>query len=129
MKMPNLRLYETQATASLLAALVGLVCVAALVLFVFHNFNAELMVVSYNPEGGLGAFRRPLVMATTPLTFLFGLAAGLFGFNSLGQKRNSKQGRSWLGLSLGTLVMAAAPVLFYAWTRFSEPLIRAAPAV
>ncbi len=127
--MPNLRLYETQATASLFTALAGLVCVAALTVMVFHNFNAELMVASYNPAGGLGAFRRPLVMATTPLTFLLGLVAGLLGFNSLGQKRNSKQGRSWLGLSLGTLVMAAAPVLFYAWTRFSEPLIREMPTV
>jgi hypothetical protein len=80
-------------------------------------------VIHYDPESGLGAYRRPLVFGATAIAVVIGGTAGLLGFNSLGQKRNDKQGRSWLGMTLGALVVALAPVLFYAWQKLSEPVI------
>jgi hypothetical protein len=124
MKLPNFRLYDVQATASTLLGILGLCCVLALVCFVFKGFNWQEKVVRYNPDAGMGAYRKPLVIGTTALAALIGISAGALGFNSLGQKRNSRQGRSWLGMSVGALVLAGAPVLFYAWERFSEPIIR-----
>ncbi|MFH1419763.1 MAG: hypothetical protein ABII12_15935 [Planctomycetota bacterium] len=125
MKMPNFRLYDTQATTSLCVAILGLVCIAMLAVFVFRGFNAENMVVPYNPKGGLGVYRKPLVYGTTAVSALLGMTAGFLGYNSLGQKRNSKQGRSWLGMTAGALVVAAAPILFFAWQQFSDPIITA----
>jgi len=123
MKLPNFRLYPVQATASLFIAALGLLCVVALTYFVFHGFDNQDKVVRYDPEGSLGAYRRPLVYGATAIALAIGGAAGLLGFNSLGQKRNDRQGRSWLGMSLGALVVAIAPVLFYAWQKLSEPII------
>jgi hypothetical protein len=124
MKLPNFRLFDVQATASMVIGILGLLCIVVLTWFVFHNFDMQEKVVRYNPEGGFGAYRRPLVMLTTAMALLIGATAGVLGFNSLGQKRNNLQGRSWLGMTVGALVVAGAPVLLYAWFRFSEPLIR-----
>ncbi len=125
MKMPNFRLYETQATASLFVAILGLFCIAILTVFVFKGFSAEFMVVRYNPKGDIGAYRRPLVLGLTAVSAGLGAVAGLLGYNSLGQKRNNKQGRSWLGMTIGAFVLAAAPVLLFAWMQFSDPIITA----
>jgi len=124
MKLPNLRLYDTQATFSLGVALCGILGVLALAVVVFKGFNAENMSVLYNPEQGLGAYRGPLVYLFTTGTFLLGALSGLLGFNSLGQRRNTRQSFSWVGMTLGALAMAGAPILFYSWRQFSEPLIQ-----
>ncbi len=123
MKLPNFRLYGVQATASLLIAVLGLLCLAALTYFVFHGFNNQETVIRYDPQGRFGAYRPSLVYGTTAIAFVVGGVAGLLGFNSLGQKRNEKQGHSWLGMTLGALVVAVAPVLFFAWQKLSEPII------
>jgi hypothetical protein len=124
MKLPNLRLYETQAQASLVLSVLALVGTLLLALFVFKGFDAEQKIVVYNPEGGFGVLRRPLVFGGSAMVILVGGTAGILGFNSLGQKRNKKQGLSWLGMCLGALAVAIAPILFYAWRVFSEPIIQ-----
>jgi len=124
MKLPNFRLYDTQATASMILGLFGLLCAAVLVFVVFRGFDTEHMAVVYDPQGTMGQFRRPLVFITTAISMVAGGVAGIVGFSSLGQKRNTKQGRSWLGMALGAVTIAMAPVLFLAWFTFSEPLIR-----
>lgn len=124
MKLPNFRLYETQARASLVAGLLGLFCLAALAVFVFWNFNPQEMVIPYNAEEGRGRFRPYLVMAATAACLLIGLIAAVLGFRSLGQKRNNKQGHSWLGLITGALVMSLAPVLFLTWRTLKEQVIQ-----
>lgn len=124
MKLPNFRLYETQATASVILGVFCILCVLLLVGFVFRGFDTELKTISYDPRGGLGQFRKPLVYVTTVAVVGSGAVAGLLGFSSLGQRRNLKQGRSWLGMTLGALAVAVAPVLFFAWRLFSEPIIR-----
>ncbi len=123
MKLPNFRLYDTQATASLVLGLLGVVWALMLAFFVFKGFESENMAVTYDPRAGLGQFRRPIVFVTTAMVVMSGGVAGILGFRSLGQRRNTKQGRSWLGMTLGALAVAVAPVLFVAWRLFSQPII------
>lgn len=123
MKLPNLRAYTTQANLGAISGLVGCVLLLMLTYGVFRGFKREHMTVLYNPEGTLGQFRPFLVFGLTAACLVIGGIAALLGFNSLGQKRNSAKGRSWLGLALGVLVFALAPVLLYAWKTLSDRLI------
>ena len=125
MKIPNLRLYETQATASLWFSVLSLVCIAGLAFCVFKGFNATYQSIPYNAKEGLGRFRQFLVYGGVAATLLTGFLAGILGFNSLGQKRNSKQGLSWTGMLIGALAMSIAPILFFVWQEFSEKAILA----
>ncbi len=123
MKLPNLRAYTTQANLGAVSGLVGCVLLLMLTYGVFRGFRREHMTVLYNPEGVLGQFRQGFVFGLTAGCLVIGGTAALLGFNSLGQKRNSAQGRSWLGLALGALVVALAPILLFAWRTLSDPLI------
>ncbi len=124
MKLPNFRLPETQAKASMFFAVLALLALAALVFFVFKGFQFEDRVIPYNADAGMGRFRRYLVFGGTAATLLVGATAGLLGFNSLGQKRNNRQGYSWLGLLIGAMAVSLAPVLFFAWQELSEAVIQ-----
>ncbi len=123
MKLPNFRLDETKATASLVIGLVALLGIAALVVLVFRGFVSGENVIYYNQESGLGRFRPYLVYGATAATCLLGFVAGLLGFVSLGQKRNNKQGHSWAGLATGAVGISFAIVLFFAWRFMSEAAI------
>jgi hypothetical protein len=124
MKLPNFRLYDTQATTSMFTSLLGVVLLLGLSFLVFHGLNTDQQwVVPYNPEGRMGRYRPTLIMLFTAVAVLTGITAGLLGFRSLGQSRNTKQGFSWMGMLIGALVLSMAPVLFYAWRTLSEPMI------
>jgi hypothetical protein len=123
MKLPNFRLPETQATASLVLGIVGLLCLLPLAVFVFHGISFRDMVIPYNPESRMGHFRVPLVYVTTAGSSLACVAAGVLGFGSLGEKRNTKQTRSWLGMTIGALCLAMVLVIFFAWLKLSEPIV------
>jgi hypothetical protein len=124
MKLPNFRLYETQATFSMLLGLAGGICAAMLAVCVFRGFDTAEFAVTYDPDGRFGRFRRPLVYGLTVITVLAGVVAVWVGFRSLGERRNTRQSHSWLGMMLGALVVAAAPVLCFAWRQFGQPLIK-----
>lgn len=123
MKLPNLRLHETRATASVWLGGLGLLCVLALAYCVFRGFNLEHKTIPYNARVGIGRFRPYLVYGWTASSLLIGAISAFLGFGSLGQKRNKKQGRSWMGLFIGAIAVSTAPVLLYAWMRFSERAI------
>ena len=127
MKIPNLRLYETQATASLWISFLSIACIAGLTFCVFKGLNTDYGAFSipYNAMEGYGRFRQYLVFAGAGATLLTGFLAGILGFSSLGQKRNSKQSRSWTGMLIGALARAIAPILFFVWQEFSEKAILA----
>ena len=125
MKLPNLRLYETQATASMVLGILGVLCVIMLSYFVLKGFNSEQMSITYDPQGARGQLRRPLVFGAGGAAGLVGMGAGVLGFNSLGQRRNTKQLRSWSGMSCGALSVALALVLMFAWIQLSQPMIKA----
>lgn len=123
MKLPNFRLYDTQAKAGVVFGVAALLCSIVLVFVVFKGFKAEDSRIYYNAAEGLGKWRRPIIMIGTVIGCLVGGAAGVLGFNSLGQKRNNKQGLSWMGVVTGAITVVASIVLFFAWSTLSEPII------
>ncbi len=127
MKMPNFRLYDTQATFGATLGVLGLLAIFALGVLVFKNFDTQQKVIWYNPASkGLTRFREPAVLAVAAATVLIGGVAGVLGFNSLGQKRNNRQGMSWLGLALGALSIVLAALALVAWMRMRIPIIPSA---
>jgi hypothetical protein len=126
MKMPNFRLYDTQATTALLAgalAFVGLLC---LTVVVFKGLDTQQWVIPFSDRLGWSQYRQPIIYAATPIILLLGITAGILGFRSLGQSRNTRQGRSWMGMTLGAVCVALAPVMIWAWMQLSEPIIEGA---
>ena len=124
MKLPNFRLYDTQATTSLVTGVAGVIFCVMMALVVFHNLDKKAMVVVYNDRAGIGQYRQALVYLFGAVCMLIGVLSGVMGFNSMGQKRNNRQSHSWLGMTLGAICLAAAPVLIFAWKTMSEPLIQ-----
>lgn len=124
MKFPNFRLHETQAWVSAFFGVAAIICLLGLTYGVFRGFDKDMMAINFNPNSGLGKFRKVIVFGGAALTIGLGLTAGLMGFNSLGQKRNNKQGMSWIGLGLGALSVASAPILLFAWMELSQAIIR-----
>ena len=124
MKMPNFRLPETRATAAMLLGVVGLVSLAGLSFLVFYHFSFVTYTIGYNEMSTFGRFRKILVMLGAAITVILGATALAIGFQSLGQKRNSRQGRSFLGMATGGLAIALAPVLLFLWINRSEAIIQ-----
>lgn len=125
MKLPNFRLYQTQAVAGLLLGIVGIGFVVAMSFVTFRTFDSQQKVIWYNPNAsGLAGAREELVLLCGGLAALVGVIGGVMGFNSLGQKRNERQGFSWLGLALGAFSFTAALVVLFAWQRLKEEIIK-----
>ncbi len=112
MKLPNFRLYDTQALFSAILGVIALLFVIALAIVVTRNFDAHQKVIWFNPKS---RFREPIIFAATAGAILSGIIGGSMGFNSLGQKRNNRQGMSWLGMALGALSMVLAFIGLVAW--------------
>ncbi len=127
MKLPNFRLHETQATMALLTAVVGAICLIGLCVIALKGIDLKNSIIPYNEKAGLSQYRKPLVFAVGPVCIILGVTAGILGFRSLGQPKNHKQGRSWLGMTLGAVIVAVAPVIIAAWVQLSEPMIVAQP--
>jgi len=128
MKLPNFRLYDTQATTSMLVAIFCSLCLVMMTVVIFKGINTENWVIPYNPEAGMGQYRPSLVLLFTAVSILGGGVAAFMGFRSLGQQRNSKQGRSMVGLLLGVVVIPLSIVLYATWKELSEPIIRSTGA-
>ena len=125
MKLPNFRLYDTQATFGATLGVLSFLVIFALAVLVFKNFDRQQKVIWYNPSaaGGLGKYREPLILTCAAAAVLVGAVAGALGFNSLGQKRNNRQGLSWLGLTLGALSIVLAALVLVAWTKLRLAII------
>ncbi|MCK6456666.1 MAG: hypothetical protein L6Q92_09085 [Phycisphaerae bacterium] len=74
MKLPNFRLYQTQAVAGLLLGIVGIGFVVAMSFVTFRTFDSQQKVIWYNPNasGLAGAREEPWL----------GLALGAFSFTA-----------------------------------------------
>ncbi|MFQ5422378.1 MAG: hypothetical protein ACE5F9_00190 [Phycisphaerae bacterium] len=124
MKLPNLRLYNTQASLGAIAGVAGVCFLALLAFCVLHGIDLEQMAIPYNPqEGTRGQYRPYIVNALTAFCVVVGCIAAILGFTSLGQKRNTNQRSSWLGLMLGAAVVAVSPLLWLLWRVLKESLI------
>ena len=113
----SLRRYEDQATASIVLAIAALVLAIPLTYLVFRNLNAEFGWIWYNPKTP----RRLLVLAFAAMTGGTALLGFGFGLNSLGQRRNTNQSRSWLGFILGGVGMLVAFLLLVSFWLMAKP--------
>ncbi len=127
MKMPNFRLYETQATSAMLAGVLGFIFLMGLAVVVFKGLDTQQWIIPYSDRLGWSQYRQSVIYASTPVVLLLGALAGILGFRSLGQARNTKQGRSWMGMTLGAICLALAPVMISAWIQLSEAVITGDP--
>lgn len=126
MKMPNFRLHDTQAAAGAVLGMLSLLMVGALAVTVLRNFDPEQKVIWFNEKSkGLSRFREPLIFGLAGLATVVGCFSGSLGFSSLGQKRNERQGLSWLGLALGAFCVVVAVLFLITWMRLKEPIITA----
>src|SRR5437870_3265435 len=106
--MPNFRLFDTQARWSVyLSGIAALLCVG-LTYAVFKGMDWEYRLIPYRPDSPMGRYRQPVILIATALVVLLGSFAAGFGYSSLGEKRNSRPGWSWLGMLSGSLLMTAA---------------------
>jgi hypothetical protein len=124
MKLPNFRLYDTQATTSLLVGFCAVLCIGGLAVVALKGLNLEQGIIPYNNKGGMSMYRPYAVMGAAVAAVLLGATACILGFRSLGEKRNNNQGRSVGGMLLGALAIPLAIVLFATWRQLAEPLIQ-----
>lgn len=122
-KLPNLKLHETQASFSVLLSVVGLGLLGLLGVFVFKNFNFDNNVILVGSKGTFSKIRQPGVLGLTALTVLLTGIGAIMGFNSLGQKRNKKQTLSWIGMFAGTIIASLAVVFLVAWLNLKETVL------
>lgn len=125
MAKPNFRLPETQARWGLLTAVLAGLAVVALTYFVFKGFNVQTKHIPFDATSkGLGRFRPAMVNLTAAAAVLLSLLAGGFGYNSLGEKRNSKQAWSWISMLAGAFFTAAAVINLVAWSSLKLQVIK-----
>jgi len=124
MKKLNFRSFTTQARTSVLLAMLAVLTVGALAVCAVRGYDSKNNVINYNASEGYGQYRPNLVLGLTALTLVISLGAGAIGFNSLGQKRNEKQGLSWLGLAVSALCIPTALTLYTFWKTFSESILQ-----
>ncbi|MCK6483113.1 MAG: hypothetical protein HUU22_01890 [Phycisphaerae bacterium] len=121
----NFRLPETQARWGLWTSVLAGLTVVALTYFVFKGFNVQTMHIPFDSTSkGLGRFRPALVNVTAAVAVLLSLVAGGLGYNSLGEKRNSKQSWSWISMLAGALFAAAAVINLVAWSQLKLQVIK-----
>ena len=102
----SLRRYDTQAQVSVLVSLASVVSLAGVAFVIFQQFRWDELVIYYGPN------RKLAVMLGTAITLLLSAIGLAMGFNSVGQRRNEKQGWSWIGFFIGAGVFCAAIVIF-----------------
>lgn len=119
--MPNFRLFETQARWSVYLSLLAAVGLAGLTFFVFKGLDWDYRLIPFKPDSpGLGRFRQPAIFATAAVVVLIAVFAAGFGYNSLGEKRNTRQGWSWFGLVTGSVLTTIAVLNLITWQTFKS---------
>ena len=111
----SLRRFEDQAKASVVLGIVACVGLVVQAIMVFRHIDTNEWAIMYgNPT------RKYLVMITTAISLLVGVAALGLGYNSAGQRRNEKPQLSWTGFFLGAGVICFAVIFFVVFRTRSE---------
>ncbi len=111
--------HEKQAMLSVAAGAVGMVATLAAIAIIFRNFKwAEFSVVMAQQGKAY-----PLAMAAILVACLAGAVGFLTGFNSAGQRRNSKSNLSWAGFFLSAAVLTLAMSTFLIFW-FSKEIVK-----
>lgn len=120
MKLPNFRLFDTQALFAALLGVSAMMMIAAEAVLVFRQYDSKSAVIWYPAKPkGIQKYRLPLIYATGAAAVVLGGIGLALGFNSLGEKRNTRQRLSWLGLATGGFGVVGACILLFAWWNLS----------
>ncbi len=112
----KLKTYEGQATLSvILAAVGGVFCLAAAGAILQH-FDWKTFLMPYRG----GTLRGPVIGILLLLALASATVGFFVGFNSAGQRRNTKSRVSWTGFFINAAVVALtlSLILFFWFTRY-----------
>lgn len=114
----NLKKLENQAVLSVILAIVGGVCAVGGIGIILWKFKWQQFMLPFRASGML----QPAVLGSLALSIGIGIAGFGVGFNSAGEKRNSKSRLSWIGffLNAGVLALALIAAVFFMIVR--EPI-------
>lgn len=103
--------FEKQALLSVAAGAVGLFAVLGALAIILPRFEMADFSVVMSREGKA----YPLTLAAVAVACLAGAVGFFSGFNSAGNRRNSKSNLSWAGffLSSGVLILALSTFLVF----------------
>ena len=120
MDRSSLRRYDVQARYACALSLVSILPFAAAAIATWQRYDGGLGQIVYGSVG----YYIPAVLACILLSLVSGTIGCLLGFNSAGQRRNDKQGRSWTGFFLGGSVLTLDLILLCAFyfLRLPQPV-------
>jgi phosphoglycerol transferase MdoB-like AlkP superfamily enzyme len=115
----RLRRYDVQASYALTLAILSIFPFLLAAYLALSRYDSVLSRIIY---GSRGKFV-PVFAACVLLSLAAAGLAFLLGWNSAGQRRNDKSGRSWMGFFLGGLVATLDVVLLAAFVmlRLEKP--------
>ena len=106
----SLRRYDVQATCAYVLSIFSVLPLIG---------GAYLAWRNYHPDVGQIIYQSKAYVLALVVCILVSMAAGglgcLFGFNSAGQRRNEKPGRSWVGFFVGGGVLTFDIILLIAF--------------
>ena len=120
MALSNLRRFDVQATYAVVLGCVAVLPFLAAGMLAFTRYNRELGQIVYGSRGMfVPAFLGAVLSSMLPAALAFFL-----GWNSAGERRNERQGRSWLGFFLGGTVLTLDIILVLAFLmlRLKQPM-------
>ena len=114
--------FEKQALLSVAAGAVGMLAVLGAMGIILPRFDMSDFSVVMSREGKA----YPLTLAAVAVACLAGAVGFFSGFNSAGNRRNSKSNLSWAGffLSSGVLILALSTFLVF-W--FAKEIVSISP--
>ena len=116
----SLRRYDVQARYASVLALASILPFAAAAIATLQRYNSSLGQIVYGAAG----YYVPAVLACILLSIVPAALGCLLGFNSAGQRRNDRQGRSWTGFFVGGAVLTFDLILLIAlyMLRLEKPI-------
>jgi hypothetical protein len=103
----SLRRYDTQAQVGLILAILAVLSLLGFAFLILtSNVDWSAKVISFGPR------RRIAMLGAAAVTMALGAGAFGFGYNSASQRRNDRQGMSWMAFFIGALAMSLCLILF-----------------
>lgn len=109
----SLRRFDVQANVGVVLSAGALVLAGAATYAVWTRYNPEMRAIPYGSKSWL----YPAILACVASSLVLAFVGTALGANSAGQRRNERQGRSWLAFLLGLTAVVLAALSGYAfWT-------------
>lgn len=119
MAFDKLRRYDVQASWGCVLSLFSAVPMLGALLLTYRNYRHDLGQIVYGAQG----IWLPAFAACVLASMIVAGVGFVFGWSSAGQRRNDKQGRSWIGFFAGGAVLTVDLIVLLAFVmlRFQQP--------